>query len=169
MKTIITNDPEEAGRCLKNNGIVVFPTETVYGIGVSARNFHGCNKIYEIKGRPKDNPFIVHVGELSMVDEIGYVIPNLWKVIKRFSPGPITYILPKKDQTVFSSGLSTIGIRIPNLGITNTMLKIADVPVAAPSANISGKPSITRVQDAIEVFEGLVNVILNGGNCEVGL
>lgn len=170
MKTVLTNDPEIAGNCLKENGVVVFPTETVYGIGASALCAEACNRVYQIKNRPRDNPFIVHLGDLNFIQKIAYVNDDsYWSVIHKFSPGPITYILSKKDPSVFSSGLATIGVRVPDLEITRNMLKTANLPIAAPSANLSGKPSITRFQDAVYVFNGLVDMILDGGDCKVGL
>jgi L-threonylcarbamoyladenylate synthase len=142
LKTEITENPESAGRILRDGGVVIFPTETVYGIGASSFNFESCEKIYKIKNRPKDNPFIVHFSDLDSIERVTHISNLNRDRIGSLTPGPISFIL-KKKVNIFSSGLNTIGVRIPNLVITNKMLRISG-PVSAPSANISGKPSITN-------------------------
>ncbi|MCB1158459.1 MAG: threonylcarbamoyl-AMP synthase [Leptospiraceae bacterium] len=169
LETLITTDPALAGNILANAGIVIFPTETVFGIGASAYNEEACRKIYTIKNRPKDNPFILHISNLDRIKELAILKPEHQELISVFSPGPITYILPKKDEKLFSSGLPTIGLRIPSNPLAQKMLEHSNLPIAAPSANLSGKPSITRWEDAREVFKGKVNAILIGEQSEIGM
>ena len=167
LKTEITENPEIAGEILRNGGVVIFPTETVYGIGASSFNFETCEKIYKIKNRPKDNPFIVHFSDLDSIENVVHISNLNRDRIGSLTPGPISFIL-KKKVNIFSSGLDTIGIRIPNLSITNKMLRISG-PVSAPSANISGKPSITNFSYAEEFFYGKVDCILKGEATEIGI
>lgn len=169
MQTLVSSDIEKASLVLKNGGVIVFPTETVYGIGADSRNLTACQKIYSIKNRPKDNPFIVHLNSIESIEQIA-VIPSIYKeAILSLVPGPITFILEKKDETVFSTGLSTIGVRIPSNPIAKKLLEISNIPISAPSANLSGKPSITRLRDAITTLEGKVDFILEGEDSEIGL
>lgn len=169
MNTIISSDIEKAVNVLRNGGVILFPTETVYGIGADARNLLACERIYQIKNRPRDNPFIVHVDSIESMGQIAK-IPNQYKdSISHFSPGPITFILDKTDDSVFSSGLSTIGVRVPSNQIAQNLLAISKIPIAAPSANISGRPSITRTTDAISEFSGKVDLILTGEDSEIGI
>ncbi len=150
-------------------GVVIFPTETVYGIGASARDHGACQKIYELKKRPKDNPFILHLHSISAIGEIAELDLLSTKILEAFSPGPLTLILNKKDESVFSCGLKTIGVRIPKNSTAIDFISKANVPIAAPSANISGKPSITRFEDAINEFDGKVDLILRGSEPEIGI
>jgi L-threonylcarbamoyladenylate synthase len=167
LKTEITENPEIAGEILLNGGVVIFPTETVYGIGASSYNFEACEKIYKIKNRPKDNPFIVHFPDLDSIENVVHISNLNRKRIENMMPGPISFILKKKVD-IFSSGLDTIGVRIPKLSTTNRMLIISG-PVSAPSANVSGKPSITNFTFAEEFFRGKVDCILKGEPTEIGI
>ena len=169
MNTIVSSDVNHAALVLKQGGIVIFPTETVYGIGADSRNVTACEKIYKIKNRPADNPFIVHLDSIDSIDKIAIIPQKYKKVITHFSPGPIAYILEKKDDSIFSSGLRTIAVRVPSDVKTNSLLRIANIPVSAPSANLSGKPSITRCEDAISEFTGKVDFILTGLDSEIGI
>lgn len=168
-KTILTTDPSLAAKTLERGGIVLFPTETVYGIGTDSRNLQACLEIYKIKGRPSDNPLIVHVSDWEQIRRIAEVPIGIEVLLQEFLPGPLTLILPKKDPLVFSAGLDTIGVRIPSHAKTREMLRIFAGPVSAPSANLSGKPSITRYEDALEEFDGKVDLILKGEEPEIGL
>ena len=114
MNTIVSSDVNHAALVLKQGGIVIFPTETVYGIGADSRNVTACEKIYKIKNRPADNPFIVHLDSIDSIDKIAIIPQKYKKVITHFSPGPIAYILEKKDDSIFSSGLRTIAVRVPS-------------------------------------------------------
>ncbi len=158
-----------AANVLQNGGVILFPTETVYGIGADSRNISACERIYSIKNRPTDNPFIIHVDSIESIDKIARIPKQYRDCITHFIPGPITFILEKKDESLFSTGLSTIGVRVPSNTIANTLLKLSKIPVSAPSANLSGKPSITRAADAITQFQGKVDFILQGSDSEIGI
>lgn len=169
IDTIITVDLEEAGKCLANGGLVIFPTETVYGIGADSYNWKSCQKIYEVKNRPRDNPFIIHVHDVDTIFKLGYVKTEYEKLIKEFSPGPITYILSSNDPGLFSCNLPTVGLRVPSHKECIRLLKYSNIPISAPSANISGKPSITRHIDVVENFYGKVDMIFEASAPEVGI
>lgn len=162
----------KAGRILWEGGTVIFPTETVYGLGANALDSAAVNKIFKAKGRPSDNPLIVHVSEydgiLPLVSEINEEAKTL---IDKFMPGPITIVM-KKSAAVpdeVTAGLDTVGIRMPSHRIASRLIKLAGVPVAAPSANISGKPSPTRPEHVIHDMDGKVDVIIADGICDVGV
>jgi L-threonylcarbamoyladenylate synthase len=157
-----------ASDVLRNGGVIIFPTETVYGIGADSRNIAACQRIYSIKNRPRDNPFIVHVDSIESMEQIAVIPKKYQDSISRLTPGPITFILEKKEDSIFSTGLSTIGVRIPSNEIAKELLRISKTPISAPSANISGKPSITRSRDAIESFTGKVDFILTGEDSDIG-
>jgi L-threonylcarbamoyladenylate synthase len=163
---------KEAADILKKGGLVVFPTETVYGLGADAQNEKAVNNIFKAKGRPQDNPLIVHVGDIDMVPELVKEIPlSARKIMDRFFPGPITVIMKKSDKIpmVTSAGLSTVGIRMPENIIARELIRESGVPVAAPSANTSGKPSPTEVNRCVEDLDGKVDFIIGGGKCSYGL
>ena len=162
---------EEAGRIIKEGGLVVFPTETVYGLGANALDSSAVKKIFEAKGRPQDNPLIIHVADFEIgdfVQEIPVIAESLMKI---FWPGPLTIILKKSNliPDVTSANLDTVGIRMPRNFIARELIKSAGVPIAAPSANISGRPSPTDVSRCIEDLSGKVEYILGSHICEVGL
>lgn len=161
----------EAANIIKKGGIVAFPTETVYGLGANALNEEAVKKIFEAKGRPQDNPLIVHVADKDISNIVMEVTPLAQKVIDRFWPGPITIILNKKDiiPNVTSAGLKSIGIRMPSDKIARELIKMSAVPIAAPSANISGRPSPTDVERCVEDLDGRVNYILGGPKSIVGV
>ena len=166
---MITNSIEAAVNCIEQGGIIIFPTETVYGMGASSYNYQACKKIYQIKNRPLDNPLIVHLAHIEQIQEIAYIENFYFDFIQHFSPGPITYILKKKDPLIFSTGFPTIGIRIPNHPIAYNLLKSFGKPVSAPSVNFSGKPSITSFNTAKKFFFNQVDLIFKGENSEIGL
>jgi len=167
LKTEITDLPKVAGEYLKNGKVVIFPTETVYGMGASSLIPSACKYIYKIKNRPSDNPFIIHFSNIDEIEEYAHLSSDIISIIKKLSPGPISYILKKKKE-IFSSDLPTIGVRIPSSYLAREMLKISG-PVSAPSANLSGKPSMTRFSDIKESFIGRVDCILEGGDCTGGI
>lgn len=209
MKTINTlkleinkENLDRAGEIIRAGGLVSFPTETVYGLGADALNEEAVASIYEAKGRPSDNPLIVHISSIASVEEIAYlddyddeiankdILGNTNKIAKRdkinqsaisrdtklelmkkFWPGPITFILRKKDivPDITSGGLSTVGVRLPSSKVARDFITAAKRPIAAPSANISGRPSPTRWQDVIEDMDGRIDAILKGNDCEVGI
>ena len=161
-----------AAEILKNGGLVAFPTETVYGLGGDALNPDSSRKIYAAKGRPSDNPLILHVSSRAMIGEIASEItPLAEKLLAAFCPGPITLILKRKGivPDAITGGLDTVGIRMPENDVARAMIKAAGVPVAAPSANLSGRPSPTTAEAVLHDLEGRVPLILDGGPCEFGV
>ena len=172
-----TENPEksvltEAAEILKNGGLVAFPTETVYGLGANGLDEKACKRIYEAKGRPSDNPLILTIGDLDGLYKIvGKVTENAKKIIDAFWPGPITLVLPKADcvpETV-TGGLDTVAVRYPSNKIARELIKIAGIPVAAPSANSSGKPSPTRASHVEFDLNGKIEMIIDGGAADWGL
>lgn len=165
---------KEAAEEIKNGNLVLFPTETVYGIGANALNAEAVKKIFIAKGRAQDNPLIVHVCSIEMVEKIVQEITPLEKkLMEKFWPGPLTIIFNRKSEkiipNVVTANLDTVGIRMPSNKIAKKLIQEAGVPIAAPSANISGKPSGTKVEDIIEELDGKVQYILDGGVTDIGL
>ena len=172
MHTYFTDDPVEAAKFICSDRLVVFPTETVYGLGGNAHSVAAIESIYEAKRRPSSNPLIVHVGataDLSRV--VKEVTPSAHALMEAFFPGPITLVLPRHPSLpkVVSGGLDTVAVRMPSLPISLQFLRAVGLPVAAPSANISGRPSATTWQSAAEDLDGRVSCILQGPNAVVGL
>lgn len=163
---------QKISETLTNGGLVVLPTETVYGLGGNGLNKRACKKIYEAKGRPSDNPLILHIAENSQLDDLVAEIPEVAKkCIDRFWPGPLTIIF-KRSKIVpdeATGGLETVAIREPSNKIAHDILKSVDFPVAAPSANLSGRPSPTKVEHVIEDLNGRVDIIVDGGHSVVGI
>lgn len=163
---------EEASEFLRENGTVAFPTETVYGLGANAMEEVAVKKIYEAKGRPSDNPLIVHIGHVEQVAHLVNEIPaNGKKLMDAFWPGPLTIIMKKSDAVPdhVTAGLDSVAIRMPAHPIALALLRESELPLAAPSANTSGKPSPTIAKHVVEDLKGRVNMILDGGNCDIGL
>ena len=157
---------------IKNGELVIFPTETVYGIGANALDKDAVSKIFIAKGRPADNPLIVHIADKRDIEKyVREITPVEQKLIDTFMPGPFTLILPKKDiiPDIVSGGLDTIGIRMPSNVIARGIISFSGVPIAAPSANVSGKPSGTSIEDIIKELEGRVSAIIDGVETEIGL
>ena len=157
---------------IKNGELVIFPTETVYGIGANALDKDAVSKIFVAKGRPADNPLIVHIADKRDIEKyVREITPVEQKLIDTFMPGPFTLILPKKDiiPDIVSGGLDTIGIRMPSNVIARGIISFSGVPVAAPSANVSGRPSGTSIEDIRKELEGKVSAIIDGGETEIGL
>ncbi len=163
----------KAAELIKSGALVAFPTETVYGLGANALDSKACDSIFEAKGRPHDNPLIVHV--LSPSDFSLYAEtedqPLLKKLAEKFMPGPLTVILPKKKiiPDSVTVGLQTVALRCPSHPIARAFIKTCGRPIAAPSANLSGKPSPTTAEHVYEDMNGRIPMILDGGACEVGL
>ena len=162
---------KKAADILKNGGLVVFPTETVYGLGGNGLDAEAAKKIYAAKGRPSDNPLIIHISRPEDAEEYCYTNEYFYSLAKAFMPGPLTVILPKKDIIPFSvtGGLDTVAVRCPSHPVARAMIEEAGIPVAAPSANISGRPSPTCASYVIEDMDGRVDMIIDGGDCEIGL
>jgi len=161
-----------AAEAVRNGGLVVFPTETVYGLGADATNDSAVKKIFQAKGRPSDNPLIVHFAKFDDCYEyVGEVSDAAKTIAEHFMPGPVTVIVKKGNalSPTVTAGLDTVAVRVPSDRFAHDFLKEAGCPVAAPSANISGKPSPTRAEYALEDMNGRADVILCGGDCLVGL
>ena len=162
----------QAGKIIKNGGLVAFPTETVYGLGGDALNRESSKKIYAAKGRPSDNPLIVHIADIKDMDAIVLkVTENALKLAKRFWPGPLTMILKKSDRVPLETtgGLDSVAIRMPVHKTAAAFIKAAGGYVAAPSANISGKPSPTSAKYVIQDMDGRIDMIIDGGDSGIGL
>lgn len=161
-----------AGEIIKNGGLVAFPTETVYGLGANALNDNAVKSIYTAKGRPSDNPLIVHVAEKSDIAPLVAEIPEkAQRLIDSFFPAPLTIIMKKSSligDTV-SGGLNTVAVRMPQNEIARRLIKASGCPVAAPSANTSGLPSPTKAKYVIEDMQGKIDAIIDGGDCEFGV
>ena len=162
----------EAGALVWAGEVVAFPTETVYGLGANALNPVAVAKIFAAKGRPQDNPLIVHIARKEDINELTTGLnANARKIMEHFMPGPITIIVPKAEiiPDVTSAGLGTVGVRFPINKYAQEFILACGCPIAAPSANISGRPSPTNAQDVLEDMQGKVAGILDGGSCGVGL
>ena len=159
------------GEVIKKGGIVVFPTETVYGIGTNGLDANAVKKLYDIKKRPLDKPISLLVSDLDMINKIAKDITKKeYELMKKFFPGPLTIILKKKDiiPDIVTANTDTIGIRMPSNEITRKLIQCAGVPIAAPSANISGEPSNTNLDDLINIFKENVDYYIDGGECKIG-
>lgn len=175
---ILITDPTEqatdirrAACIIRTGGLVVFPTETVYGLGGDATNADASRRIYAAKGRPSDNPLIIHVA--SPQDAAMYTDTDALydRLAKAFMPGPLTVIMPRKPIIPLSTtgGLETVAVRCPSHPVAHALIAAAGVPIAAPSANLSGKPSPTCAAHVAQDMDGRVDMILDGGDCEIGL
>lgn len=181
MKTIIRKTDEvnieeqvlkEAGEILKAGGLVAFPTETVYGLGADALNEEAAAKTYAAKGRPSDNPLIVHIAELDALDRIVEDIPQTAvRLAEKFWPGPLTMIFDKSEAVPYGTtgGLDTVAVRMPANVIARELIRAAGGYVSAPSANTSGRPSPTTAEHVREDLDGKIDMILDGGNVDIGL
>ncbi len=163
----------EAGELIRDGQLVAFSTETVYGLGANALDSAACDAVFEAKMRPHDNPLIVHV--LSPADFSQYAHtenqPLLSELARRFMPGPLTVVLPKKDiiPDAVTVGLSTVALRCPSHPVARALIRVSGCPIAAPSANLSGRPSPTAASHVSEDMDGRIPMILDGGEAEVGL
>ncbi|WZL73595.1 L-threonylcarbamoyladenylate synthase [Clostridiaceae bacterium 35-E11] len=162
----------QAAEVLRQGGTVAFPTETVYGLGANALDEEAVKKIFQAKGRPSDNPLIVHIANIEDLNDLVREIPPKAQILmEKVWPGPLTMVLKKSDKIpeVITAGLDTVAIRMPSHPIAKALIEMAKVPVAAPSANLSGKPSPTQSDHVIKDLKGKVDMIVCGGSCEVGL
>lgn len=163
---------DEAIKVIKNGGVVLFPTETVYGIGANGLSSEAVEKVFKAKGRSTKNPINLLVSSKEMVESIAKDITELeYKLMEAFFPGAFTIILNKKENVpdIVTAGGSTVGVRMSSSKITTKLVEMAGVPIAAPSANLSGKPSGTNINDIIEEFKGKVDYIIDGGESEIGI
>lgn len=177
MKTVIINEKDnnvvkEAVKFITQDELVAIPTETVYGLGGNGLSDEACKKIFEAKNRPSDNPLILHISEVEELDRLVEQVPEKVKrSLDYYWPGPLTIILKKSDiipHTVTCGG-DTVAIRMPNKEITRRIIRQSKVPIAAPSANLSGRPSPTTALDVYEDMQGKIPLIVDGGACNVGI
>lgn len=161
----------EAARIIIDGGLVAFPTETVYGLGASALNSDAASKIYAAKGRPSDNPLIIHISNPAHAEKYCVTSEIYYKLASAFMPGPLTVVLPKREliPMTVTGGLDTVAVRCPSNAVANTMIRLCGVPVAAPSANISGRPSPTEAETVIREMDGRIDMIIDGGESDIGL
>lgn len=162
----------EAGEIIRSGGLVAFPTETVYGLGGDALNPQSSEKIYRAKGRPSDNPLIVHIADMEKLNAIVREIPDgAQKLADRFWPGPLTMIFHKSDAVPYETtgGLDTVAVRMPVHTVARELIRAAGGYVAAPSANRSGRPSPTVAEYVIEDMDGRIDMVIDGGDVQIGL
>ncbi len=163
---------KRAGEILKSGGLVSFPTETVYGLGANGLDETAVKKIYKAKGRPSDNPLILHISSIDQLDELAEdVSPEARRAIDTFWPGPITFIFKKKSTIpdLITGGLDTVAVRMPDHDLARQILDAAGVAIAAPSANTSGRPSPTRAQHVMDDLAGKIDMIVDGGSSGIGI
>ena len=161
-----------AAAALRSGELVAFPTETVYGLGANAFCETAVKRVFEVKGRPQDNHLIVHLSKFEHLSEISINIPQIaYDLLEVFAPGPLTLILPKSDLVpeIVSAGLSTVAIRFPDNSVARALIELSGVPIVAPSANLSGRPSPTQAWHVYQDLAGKIPYILDGGTCAYGL
>jgi len=171
IKNSTPENIKKAAEIIKQGGLVAFPTETVYGLGANALDATASSKIYSAKGRPSDNPLIVHIAYPAEAEKYCFTSPLFYKLAERFMPGPLTVIMPKKSiiPDTTTGGLDTVAIRVPSNAVAHMLIEMSGVPVAAPSANISGKPSPTTFEHIVNDLNGKVDLMIDGGACSIGL
>lgn len=170
-KTEYEDKLDEAAAIILNGGLVVFPTETVYGLGGNALIDGAAKSIYAAKGRPSDNPLIIHIAHPEDAEKYAHTTELYYALAKAFMPGPLTVIMPKRDciPSSVTGGLDTVAVRCPSHPVAHALIEKCGVPIAAPSANISGRPSPTSAKYVEEDMLGRVDMIIDGGECEIGL
>ncbi len=174
METLIL-EPNEVGKAagiIRSGGLVGIPTETVYGLGANGLDSEAVERIFLAKGRPQDNPLILHIPDASWLERYCQDIPkDAWRLAERFWPGPLTMILRRKPAVpdVVTAGLDTVGVRCPAHSMCRAIIVQAGVPIAAPSGNLSGKPSPTTARHMLDDMDGRIDALLDGGDCQVGV
>ena len=176
MVTRILSENEQdlrlAGEIIAAGGLVAFPTETVYGLGANALDPDAVRKIYEAKGRPSDNPTIVHIADESALKQLTWrVTPDMQRLARKYWPGPLTMVVPRRDTVpnVTTGNLDTVGVRMPDHVTARALIQAAGCPIAAPSANLSGKPSPTTVEHVIDDMDGRIDAIIRSTPCTIGI
>ena len=177
MKTLLlsANEPDTASKAaniIKNGGLVAIPTETVYGLGADGLNPDAVAQIFTVKGRPQDNPLILHVADPGDMEKFCHSIPETaYRLAEKFWPGPLTMVLPAREcvPKCTTAGLPTVAVRCPDNAATREIIRLSGVPIAAPSANISGKPSTTTAQHVLHDHDGKIPLIVDAGPCRVGV
>ena len=165
-------DLKTAAALIRSGGLVAIPTETVYGLGANGLDAAAVEKIFLAKGRPQDNPLILYIHDASQLQDFCREIPDAaWKLAEQFWPGPLTMVLPVRDcvPKTTTAGLDTVGVRCPDNDATREIIRLAGVPIAAPSANTSGKPSTTTAAHVLHDMNGKIEAIVDGGPCRVGV
>lgn len=172
VETIDAPIIKKAAQLIRDGEVVAFPTETVYGLGANGLNEEASAKIYRAKGRPSDNPLILHIDSIRMLSQIADTVPHMaTEIMASFCPGPVTLIIKKKAviPDTITGGLDTVGVRMPSNTIAHQLIELAGVPIAAPSANISGRPSPTTAIDVNKDMQGRIPLILDGGASNFGV
>ncbi len=177
MKTLVlrADAPDTAAvaaQIIRAGGLVALPTETVYGLGANGLEPTAVAKIFAAKGRPQDNPLILHVTDMAQAEQFCHSIPQAaYALAERFWPGPLTIVLPARDNVpkCTTAGLSTVAVRCPDCDVTREVIRLSGVPIAAPSANKSGKPSTTTAQHVLHDHDGNIDAVIDGGACRVGV
>jgi len=177
METLVISSKDTqcanaAAELIKAGELVALPTETVYGLGADGLNPEAVAKIFDAKGRPQDNPLILHIADPKDLEKLCHRIPeSAWRLAEKFWPGPLTMVLPAKEivPKCTTAGLPTVAVRCPDCEITRRIIAQADVPIAAPSANLSGKPSTTTAQHVLNDHKGNIPMIVDDGACRVGV
>lgn len=167
-----TEQIKEAGKLLREGALVAFPTETVYGLGGDGLQETAAARIYAAKGRPSDNPLILHIAEVSDIEKLAVDIPELaYRLAEQFWPGPMTMILKKGPVVPYATtgGLDTVAVRMPSDEIARAIIKASETYIAAPSANLSGRPSPTKAEHVVEDLSGRIEMIVDGGDSDIGL
>ena len=165
------NELKKAAEIINAGGLVAFPTETVYGLGGDGTNPLAAKKIYSAKGRPSDNPLIIHIANPRDAEKYTYTCDSYYKLAERFMPGPLTVVLKSRESvpTETRGGLSTVAVRCPSNPIAHRLIELCGRPIAAPSANLSGSPSPTDACHVIDDMQGRIDMIIDGGRCDIGL
>lgn len=172
MRILGKNEILAAAELLRRDELVAIPTETVYGLGANALSKTAVQKIFAVKGRPMDNPLIIHIPDASALDLYCLNVPReAYELANAFWPGPVTMVLKRKAciPDFVTAGLDTVAVRCPACAPTTELLRMVDFPIAAPSANLSGRPSTTRVAHVIEDLDGKIEAVMDGGDCEIGV
>ena len=177
MKTLLLSatdgqTPAIAAELIRQGELVAIPTETVYGLGADGLNEAAVAKIFEAKGRPQDNPLILHIWDAEQMEQFCHDIPKAaYDLAKAFWPGPLTMVLPARDIVPkrTTGGLNTVALRCPDNAVTREIIHLSGVPIAAPSANLSGKPSTTTAQHVLHDHDGKIAAVVDGGPCRVGV
>ena len=165
-------DIQQAAEIIKEGGLVAFPTETVYGLGADALNPEAVGKVYAAKGRPSDNPMIVHISSKNDLSYLTFEITDdIRKLMDDFWPGPLTMVVPAAPVVprVTTGGLDTVAVRMPSDPVAAALITSSETPIAAPSANLSGRPSPTSARHVIDDLDGRIDAIIQGGDCQVGI
>ena len=165
------NEIQTAAELIKQGGLVAFPTETVYGLGGDGTNPDAAMKIYAAKGRPSDNPLIIHISSPADAEKYTYTNETYYRLADKFMPGPLTVVMRAKPSIPSQTrgGLDTVAVRCPSNSVARMLIALSDCPIAAPSANLSGSPSPTDANHVIDDMQGRIEAIIDGGSCEIGL